>query len=911
MQMRDAHRRHPLPSASIPPVSLSPEVASMTNFWRTWRTAAVAGLTLGAFACTEAPTDIVDLEGPGFGPMLAEIDLSNPAGGQDTINDGIWTFPVPFNVGTGQINPFLTIQDDPEEEGFNTDASPLPLDAKRPQFTDALPLNFVPTIEGPGGIGLFREIILDMNESNSAPDALLSIDRFDLWLCDDAGAPAYDMRSDFDSNGDCALVYDLDDDIGGSDVDWIKATDEVTSGSGLDLDYQILIPEQNFLDAATAVGADLSGCAYQGLEADPCGIYLVLDAKLGFQGGDLGTNATFEEFSTIKRPYLDITKTAAEDTVAAGDTISFTIVVENPSDDVAENVTLTDTLPNGGLNWFEDPDHPDCSIAGGILTCNFGDLDGGDSETVTVSAETDPADCGLVFNRAWTDADAIGAINDTADVVVECPDIDIEKTAAEDTVTAGDTITFTIDVWNNGPGTAVNVTLTDTLPNGGLSWFEDPDNTDCSIAAGILSCSFGDLAEDDTASVTISAETDAADCGTVLNRAWADADNSDNPVNDTADVVVQCPDIDIEKTAAADTVSAGDTITFTIDVWNNGPGTATNVTLTDTLPNGGLSWFEDPDNTDCSIAAGILTCSFGDLMPDDTASVTVSAETDAADCGTVTNRAWADADNDDPVNDTADVVVECPDIDIEKTAAADTVTAGDTITFTIDVWNNGPGTAKNVTLTDTLPNGGLTWFEDPDNADCMIAGGILTCDFGDLMPDDTASVTISAETDVADCGTVFNRAWADADNDDAVNDTADIEVICPPEDDETAWASNELGVPLVLPFNPGGTGNWATYVEYLGAEKLVTFYADQTTDVGTVHFSAPVGGMVTITIMLTGGATFADGSVVAVQDYSSAPSGNPSPGQFDYKESPDSPTMHTITVPENNYYAVHSVVLVP
>jgi hypothetical protein len=48
---------------------------------------------------------------------------------------------------------------------------------------------------------------------------------------------------------------------------------------------------------------------------------------------------------------------------------------------------------------------------------------------------------------------------------------------------------------------------------------------------------------------------------------------------------------------------------------------------------------------------------------------------------------------------------------------------------------------------------------------------------------------------------------------------------------------------------------------------------------------------------------------VAVQDYSSAPSGNPSPGQFDWKETPDSATMHTITVPQNTFYGVHTVVI--
>ncbi|MEN8374357.1 MAG: hypothetical protein ABFS34_02795 [Gemmatimonadota bacterium] len=279
----------------------------MTEFMRTWRLAALAGLAVAVAACSETATDVITpIDGPT--PQLAEIDLSNTAGDSIVVNDALWTFPVPFNVGTGLINPFLSVQNNPNEEGFNTDDSPLPLDDTRPNFTNALPLNFVPIIES--SVGLAREIILDANESNSEPDALFSIDRFDLWMCDDAGAPAYDDRSDFQSNASCELVYDIDDDIGGSDVDHIKATDAVTSGSGLDLDYQILIPEANFLAAAAAIPADISGCAFQGIDATPCGIFLVLDVRMGFQGGDLTTGATFEEMSTIKRPFVEVTKTA-------------------------------------------------------------------------------------------------------------------------------------------------------------------------------------------------------------------------------------------------------------------------------------------------------------------------------------------------------------------------------------------------------------------------------------------------------------------------------------------------------------------------------------------------------------------------------------------------------------------------
>lgn len=133
----------------------------------------------------------------------------------------------------------------------------------------------------------------------------------------------------------------------------------------------------------------------------------------------------------------------------------------------------------------------------------------------------------------------------------------------------------------------------------------------------------------------------------------------------------------------------------------------------------------------------------------------------------------------------------------------------------------------------------------------------------------------------------------------------EIFVICEePGDAETAWAANG-NTPGSLPYT--ARGNWATYVQYTG-EKTVTLFAGQTINVGTVHFSAAAGGFVTITINLTGGWSFEPGSVVAVQDYASAPSGNPAPGQFDHKE-PASGTSHVIVVPANNFYGVHAVVV--
>ena len=114
--------------------------------------------------------------------------------------------------------------------------------------------------------------------------------------------------------------------------------------------------------------------------------------------------------------------------------------------------------------------------------------------------------------------------------------------------------------------------------------------------------------------------------------------------------------------------------------------------------------------------------------------------------------------------------------------------------------------------------------------------------------------------------------------------------------DETAWADGDRYE------NPG---NWATYTEY-AADTTVTLYAGQTYEAGTVNF-APDNGDVAITITLNSGFRFADvPENVKVENYASAPSGNPSPGGFSDKDYAD-PEDNTfeIIVPLNNFYGVH------
>lgn len=117
--------------------------------------------------------------------------------------------------------------------------------------------------------------------------------------------------------------------------------------------------------------------------------------------------------------------------------------------------------------------------------------------------------------------------------------------------------------------------------------------------------------------------------------------------------------------------------------------------------------------------------------------------------------------------------------------------------------------------------------------------------------------------------------------------------------DETAWANGE-------PYNSGKGGNWALYTRYDGVSKTVNLLAGQTMDAGDVTLE-PFDGGVKITVTLASGWRFAPvQDNLKVQDYSSAPSGNPAPGKFQYKTTCSSSAAACfITVPTNNFYGIH------
>ena len=488
------------------------------------------------------------------------------------------------------------------------------------------------------------------------------------------------------------------------------------------------------------------------------------------------------------QPDVTVTK-SGNGPLSAGTTATFTITVTAGGTGSSSNVTLSDTLPTA--TWtLGGADAASCSITAGALSCAFGTMASGTSKVVTLSRATTGGDCPSIANTATVSATGDTNTNNnsaSATITVNCaPDVSIVKSGST-AVSAGGDATFTITVSAGGTGPSSNVTVTDTLPAG--AWTLGGTNAaSCNIATGVLTCSFGNMAQGTSKTVTLSRATNAQDCPAINNTAVVSAtgDTNTNNNSSTASVTVNCGQITLGKSADRATVNAGDTIGFLIAIANLGDGTATGVTVNDTLPSGaGLAWTIDAAGSEpgCAIASGVLTCTYGDLGPGASRNVHLTSPTTAVQCGTLRNVATATSTNDGGAEASASIVVNCqPDASVLKTGNGP-LTAGQTATFTITVSAGGTGPSSNVTLADTLPAG--TWTLGGANAaSCTLAGSSLSCTFGTMASGTSKTITLSRTSTSGDCSTpIANTATVSATTDaNTANNTssASITVTCPP-----------------------------------------------------------------------------------------------------------------------------------
>ena len=469
-----------------------------------------------------------------------------------------------------------------------------------------------------------------------------------------------------------------------------------------------------------------------------------------------GTNNT----TSAPKADLVVVKEVSNKNPKFGEEITWTVTVTNNGPDAAVNVKVTDKLPEG-LIFIASSGSYDNST--GVWT--VGDLAKGESKSLVITTLVNITNK-TIENVANATSDTPGNTtpgNNTTDVG-SIADLQVIKLVSNSTAKKGDIVTWTIVVTNNGPDVAVNVKVTDKLPDGLIYNGHDADVGLYDPSQGIWTV--GDMAKGDSYELVISTIV-GINNGTIENVAVVSSSTPDNntgnnKANNTTDVDENA-DLEIIKLVSNSTAKKGDIVTWTITVTNKGPNTSKNVNVTDKLPAGLIYKAHKADVGLYDPSQGVWI--IGDMAKGESKSLVISTVVDINN-GTIENIAVVSSSTPDnntgnnKANNTTNVI-ENADLEIVKVVSNRNAIKGETVTWTITVTNNGPSEARNVKVTDKLPAGliftGSNGAYDKDS-------GIWTV--GDLANGESKSLVITTVVNVTNA-TITNIANVTSDTPDS------------------------------------------------------------------------------------------------------------------------------------------------
>ena len=492
---------------------------------------------------------------------------------------------------------------------------------------------------------------------------------------------------------------------------------------------------------------------------------------------DSGAQGTIENTATVANPSdanpandssldpapaspssdLSIAKSASPGSIAVGEEVTFTLDVANSGPSPARNVSVLDSLPTGLTLVGVTPSQGTCNAT---ISCALGTIASGAGATVTIVARANSAATGAGLRNTATVSgegpDPDPSDNSaSADVAIGGVDLAIEKTISNDHPSAGGSVVYTLLVRNDGPSAATSVLVRDALPPalGAIS----TDRPECAVSGRDVECAFASLASGASETIHVSATVAAGapdgalDNTASVSAAEADPDPSDNSSTSHADIGSSA-DVSLIKTTDQPAAATGDEVTYTLAAHNDGPSDAVAARIVDRLP-GGVTFVAA--GVGCTHSAGTVTCALGTLPAGGDATRTITVRVDPGAVGTLTNAAEVDSATTDPDpgdnESTANTdVTSQADLSLAKSVSPADAEPGDVVTYSMTVRNDGPISAHDVVLADTVPAGVSFLDSTPGAPGCAFASGSLSCELGTIPAGGTRTVTLRAEVDPID-----------------------------------------------------------------------------------------------------------------------------------------------------------------
>jgi uncharacterized repeat protein (TIGR01451 family) len=254
----------------------------------------------------------------------------------------------------------------------------------------------------------------------------------------------------------------------------------------------------------------------------------------------------------------------------------------------------------------------------------------GSAGTLTFAIRVDGAGQHLADNTTWVNHASFGinqgslpplaAVTSTLATTIQAPTISLSKTSGQATAEPGEGIVYTLRVTNTGSAAATGLVITDVLP-AGVNYTPgtaSPPETGSSGQTlvwdnlGPIPPGGGEI----LLTIPVRVGLKVPDGTTLVDTMTVQYENPAGWVYDietaTDTITVNAPVLSIAKSGFPDPVLTGRLLTYTLDYANSGPGAATNVVITDTVPTN-TTYQSCSGGSACGESSGIVSWTIGTL----------------------------------------------------------------------------------------------------------------------------------------------------------------------------------------------------------------------------------------------------------------------------------------------------------
>jgi len=524
----------------------------------------------------------------------------------------------------------------------------------------------------------------------------------------------------------------------------------------------------------------------------------------------------------IKPPVydLELKKSVGKSSAIPGDTFTYSIRIHNKGPGKASNIQLTDVLPDSiaPVDFLNDDIPIDPTSR--TLKWQLAPLGSGQTKEINFTAvfpETFDVkkDSLEKINFSFVEAKFdFNSENDTSSAIIFIKpivvyDLELRKSVAPGSVIPGETFTYSLQIRNNGPGTASNIRLTDLLPDSiqPLNFITDMpiDPTARILKWHLTPLDSGAIKNIEFTATFMDSFDVSVDSLLRINTSFIEADFDTNTQNDTAFALVtikkQTPvyDLELTKNANPSTVVAGEIFTYSLQIRNNGPDTANNIRLTDLLPDSiqPLNFITDMpiDPTARILKWDLTSLDSGAIKNIEFTAIFLDSLGSTARVRKFMNTGFVGAPFDaNAQNDTANALVSVLprlsdyDLMLTKSVSRDTVLQGQTFSYILEITNNGPEAVQSFSVWDAFPDGVSLSDFSLQPMDVFAADTLLWRIETPLPPGEKIVITYTGICPVlanfTNPQTKINAARVIGENDsDPTNDSATASVVCLPPTD--------------------------------------------------------------------------------------------------------------------------------